>query len=278
MFGLGGRWEYSECSACGLLRLENPPESLDEFYPPSYYSFRPPEIPRVGPVGRFLRRIRAEAVLRGAPAPSRFEWVPWLRGAASTSSRILDYGSGAGPLVVELRKHGFRNVLGYDPYAEGSNYVSNVLPGGTFGVVMLHHVLEHLPSPVQTLTHVRGLLDRGGSAIIRVPLADSFAWRRYRGDWVALDPPRHLFLFTETAMAVLAGRARFVVEDSWRDSNEFQFWGSEQYVAEVLMNNPNSPWQGGDMFSEEMAGFMLAARNLNRISLGDTGVFRLRSA
>lgn len=275
MFGLGGRWEYSECPVCGLLRLENPPIALDRFYPPSYYSFRQPETPRLGSSGRVLRRVRSELALRGGS--DRFEWARWLRGAASTRSRILDYGSGNGALVVELRKQGFRNVIGYDPYAQPSEYVANVLPDGEFRIVMLHHVLEHLPEPTETLSNVHGLLDEDGRAIIRVPLADSFAWRRYRGDWIALDPPRHHFGFTETALAILAGQAGFLIEASWRDSDELQFWGSEQYATGLPLTHPSSPAQGGDLFSRDMAGFILSARNLNRISLGDTGFFRLRA-
>lgn len=276
MFGMGGSWRYSECSACGMLRLENPPSSLDAFYPRTYYSLRPPEEPRLGPSGRVLRRVRTEAALHGLR--SRFDWAAWLRGAASTRSRILDFGSGAGTLVVELRKQGFQRVVGYDPYAASDEHVSNALPDGVFDVVMLHHVLEHLGDPADTLERVHKLLAPRGLAIVRVPLADSFSWRRYREDWVALDPPRHLFVFTETAIAILAGNASFAVESSWRDSSAFQFWASEQYSAGVPLSDPRSRWGGGDLYAEQVDGFALTARNLNRLARGDTGVFRLRPA
>src|SRR5256885_2327700 len=79
---------------------------------------------------------------------------------------------------------------------------------GSWNMVMFNHSFEHLPEPVQVLRRVARLLSPDGVCVIRIPVAGSYAWRRYREDWVQLDAPRHLFLHTTASLGKAAAAAR----------------------------------------------------------------------
>jgi hypothetical protein len=71
-----------------------------------------------------------------------------------------------------------------------------------FDLVMLHHSFEHLPDPRESCGNLQ-------SFAARVNLSDpdsgrAFAWEKYGVNWVQLDAPRHLFLYTERSFRLLA--------------------------------------------------------------------------
>jgi len=287
MFGFRDRFEYLECGRCGCLQLKNVPADLSAYYPPDYYSFSESAAPSMGWIGMTLRRMRSGLMLHETPRLARLVsthrlepvWVPWLRGRVTTRSRILDLGCGAGHLLLELRRQGFRNLTGVDAfiadtirYATGLTIFKSRLEdvGGTFDFVMLNHSFEHMPCPLDVLKRIFHLLRPGGAALLRIPLADSFAWRTYRTHWVQLDAPRHLFLHTKASIALLASRSGFTTTDIRYDSSAFQFWGSEQYRAGIPLSARRK------IFSpREMRDFERRAHELNRRGDGDQASFHL---
>jgi SAM-dependent methyltransferase len=296
MFGFRDQFEYLECGQCGCLQLKNVPADLPDYYPPDYYSLSETVPPSVGWIGMTLRRARSELILHETPGLARLvsghrpepAWVPWLRGRVTTRSRILDLGCGAGHFLLELRKQGFRNLTGVDAfiartirYANGVTiYKSRVEDvRGTFDLVMLHHSFEHMPRPLDVLKRISQLLRPGGAVLLRTPLADSFAWRRYGTNWVQLDAPRHLFLHTKMSMALLASRSGFATTEIRYDSSAFQFWGSEQYARDIPLRSPSSYAENpaaSIFLPTEIADFERQARELNEAAEGDQAGFFLR--
>lgn len=110
---------------------------------------------------------------------------------------------------------------------------------GQFDLIMLHHALEHVVNPAETLQQAGKILRTGGQLLIRVPVAGA-AWKRYGANWIQLDPPRHIFLPTVKSMEVLAARAGLRFGQVVFDSTEFQFWGSEQYLRDIPLRDARS--------------------------------------
>jgi hypothetical protein len=79
-------------------------------------------------------------------------------------------------------------------------------------------------------------------------------------------------------MEVLAAQAGLELEEIVWDSDEFQFWGSEQYLRDIPLTDAAS--YGGDLsksiFSlDDMKSFRARANQLNALKLGDQAAFYL---
>ncbi|MDT0633170.1 class I SAM-dependent methyltransferase [Rubrivirga sp. S365] len=292
MYGTRERFEYFACAVCGCLQIAHVPADLSAYYPADYYSFGA-EAP--GPLRRLAKRQRLRHAL-GLPslggalltrrygAPYVGRWLAPLRPALD--SRILDVGSGAGHVLFELRDAGFTSLTGADPYAPdevdsgGVRILQQSIHEveGTFDLVMLHHTFEHLADPAETLASAERLLRSGGQVLLRIPVADSYAFRTYGAAWVQLDAPRHLFLHTRDSIGRLAAGAGLEVRAVTCDSSAFGLWGSEQYRQDIALRDPRSyevdpaasPFSPADV-----EAFERQAAALNRAGHGDQACFTL---
>ncbi len=297
MHGIRDEHAYFQCGDCGCLQIKEFPADMGKYYAPSsYYAFKPAQLRATAK--RWIIRQRDHFALFGSGAIGRiaaqkfptdqFEFSRPIRSAFHPDARILDVGCGAGLLLQSLRALGFRRLLGIDPFiAEDirhdqgltiqKRFVHEV--EGEFDMVMFHHSFEHVPDPLATLRSAFERLAPGGFCIVRIPLADCWAWEHYGVDWVQLDAPRHFFLHTCRSFAQLAAQCGFLAPEVAYDSTAFQFWGSEQYRMDVpLMDgrscavNPRHP-----LFTNgAIADFTDRARSLNVAQRGDQATFYLR--
>jgi SAM-dependent methyltransferase len=248
MFALGDPFDYLECGACGCLQLLDVPASLDRYYPPEYHSLISAPVVQDPPPIAFLKRCRAAhvlqrpsligaAVARAFGIPPYYEWLQKSRVRLDYS--VLDVGSGTGGLLCALAREGFRSLTGVDPYldrdldyANGVRLLKRELSDvtGAYDWILLNHSFEHIPDSRGVLRRVYNLLKPDRFALIRIPVAGSWAWRHYGEHWVQLDAPRHLILHTEKSMRLLAAEVGFQVQSVEHDSTDFTFWMSEQYA------------------------------------------------
>lgn len=294
MFGTGETFPYAECEHCGTLQLLDIPPDLSVYYPSGYYSFGDPPA-EDGSIERAVKAARAMLLLKapgrlvqGLPSRHRPVWADWFRGVVGRlDSIIVDIGSGSGRLVTYLHNNGFRAVVGYDPFVpeeapDGLVPIYRAFPPELMGkvrVAMLHHSLEHVTDPREALAEASDMIVDNGAVIVRIPLADSFAWRTYREDWIALDPPRHVHLLTERAMEILAAESGLRVAHRWRDASSMQFWGSEQLRQGIVLEDERSLYRNGSgtIFSDEvLREYERRTIALNASNEGDCGCFVLR--
>jgi SAM-dependent methyltransferase len=310
---------YVECAVCGTLQIQHvpdlrpyysggyysfrpapePPESLDAGFKKrlarlagaairkraaAYYCNRRRPFGELRhPAGRYFARNMRRVV---AGFPNYLKDVD-LRLGLDTKSAILDVGSGAGDALVSLRHFGFTDLTGIDPFLESSVTYANgvrVLKGELsdlarpFDLIMANHSLEHVPDPRRTLGEIFRLLRPGHYAVIRIPVK-AHAWQKYKTDWVQLDPPRHLFLFTARTFNALAEEAGFKVDGVVYDSTAFQFWGSEQYVSDIPLMDSRSYFvnPAESLFTpEQIDAFTVHAGELNAREDGDQVAFYIR--
>jgi SAM-dependent methyltransferase len=292
MFGLREEFRYGECSSCGSLWLAEPPPDLGRFYGDVYYSMapgaaRPVRAARLRSTLLLALPRRLAPRLRGKRGVRNF--IVWLSGLGiSLSDPIADVGAGEGALLFDMAAHGFGDLWGFDPFIHADRDAGPVhlrragadAMGEGFAAVMLHHSLEHMAETVGALETIRTRLRPGGVVIVRVPIAQSAAHRRYGVDWVGLDAPRHLSIPTEEGVRRAAESAGLHIEETSYDSYALQFWGSELYTRDIPLRDPRSPAEDShDIFSaREIAAWESEATALNAAGQGDAAAFVLRSS
>lgn len=294
MVGLNERFEYFECAACGCLQIAQIPADMSRYYPADYYSLAPVDCAP----DRRLRRLHWTPLVRRL-LPTRtlarlrvlVDYRNLLGLDVRSDSRILDVGCGSGGLICRLHSAGFTRVLGLDPFLPQDMTHPNGVRvlrrdllefdegAGSWDVVMFHHSFEHVPDPQATLERAAQLLAPGGTCLIAIPTASSFAWEHYRESWVQIDAPRHFFLHTRRSMALLAERAGLMIAEELQESTNFQFWGSEQVLAGMPLHHPDSYYVSPSrsrFTPAQMRDWQRQARRLNRRGQGDTVTFYLR--
>lgn len=296
MFGSGEEFVYFQCGECGCLQIDRIPEDLGRFYPEDYLSFKDYSRRARNPLRRYTegRRVRYWMEGRGllgriiALFQSEPDYAKWARLAGiGRRARVLDLGCGNGKLLLRMMNGGFANLEGADPFiASDIEYPGGVrirrtaleeiaaTRAGDFDLVMMHHAFEHMDRPGAVLDEAARLLAPGGTLLIRVPVADSFAWEHYRENWFQLDPPRHLYLHTSNSMSRLAEAAGLEIFAIEHDSAGVQFMESERYRRGL-------PLAGGPKLKElfgrsEMAEYERRAAALNVEGRGDQAAFYLR--
>ena len=121
-------------------------------------------------------------------------------------AKILDIGCGNGRFLGYLIKQGFEGygielpgkAIRRAGQIAGVHLKAGRLSGGDFSEnffdgICMWHVFEHLPEPKKTLQIIQKILKPGGYLLMSLPNIDSLQSRLFRGEWLHLDPPKHLF-------------------------------------------------------------------------------------
>jgi SAM-dependent methyltransferase len=236
-----GSWTLMRCQACRSAYLDPRPNSQTiGFAYRSYYTHgsAAPPVPPVGrlrqglandyrrarwgygqgptvPGGRLIPRV---APSRGALVDREIRHLP-----ATPGGRLLDVGCGSGAFLAQMADLGWRTQgIDPDPAAvagarqAGLNVTQGTLAdldpeehAGAFDAITLSHVIEHLHDPAGDLRRINLLLRPGGLLWIATPNLEALGLRRFGRDWLGLDPPRHLVLFTRASLKGLLRGAGF---------------------------------------------------------------------
>lgn len=296
MFSTGEVFTYFKCAECGCLQIADIPDSLKRYYDKDYYSFKEIRNCFDNVFKSYFKRLRTRYALADKTLfatlflnlytpPDYFDWLK--KAAVTINSEILDIGCGSGELLVRLRKDGFKSLTGLDAFLEDDILYDNGVSvykktlseqGPQYDFIMLHHSFEHMPDPMNTARNLYRALRRDRFVLIRVPVVSSHAWEKYGHNWVQLDVPRHLYLHTEKSIRTIAQKTGFEVKDITYDSDEFQFWGSEQQLNGISLKAPESLENGLErsiFTKKQIKEFKLVAAGLNKKGAGDQACFYL---
>lgn len=246
LFGAPGHWNIVRCNnaRCRLLWL-NPKPLADDIgiaYE-RYYTHESRDDVRVtSPVRRIYessknaylakrygyRKLQQESVLKHA-------WVlfyafPRRRAGIDESvrlqsavpeGRLLDVGCGSGDWMNYMATLGWQvEGLDFDSKAVNearrrglsvwcSSLEERSYQSGAFDAITLHHVIEHLPDPRETLRECARILKSGGKLTLFTPNHASMGHRLFRKSWRGLEPPRHINIFSPISMQALLESAGF---------------------------------------------------------------------
>ena len=229
LFTVPGRWSFRRCSnpACRHVWLD--PQPIPADLPLIYEDYYTHGLAR-----EKTRPFTATWLLRnlykfGYDAFVRLSGLAHERKAAyemyvgnRPPGRLLEIGCGSGQRLVHFAAKGWI-VQGQDVDAKAVTHAraSTGLPvhlgpietlpksAGLFDAVIMHHVIEHVPDPAALLRQVVTLMTPNGILVAITPNITSINHRRFQESWLALDPPRHLHLFSPSTLLNTAQGAGF---------------------------------------------------------------------
>jgi 2-polyprenyl-3-methyl-5-hydroxy-6-metoxy-1,4-benzoquinol methylase len=158
------------------------------------------------------------------------------RTGAMAGKRVLDFGCGIGTMSRLLLATGAQRVdaIETDPGARaavqrelGIQVAPNIdelrrqTPPPTYDLVTMIEVVEHVRSPVETLSAIRSLVKPGGALIVETPDAESLKARLARSNWENYRNPTHLFYFTLASLQRALHLAGFARSYVWRPIIEY---------------------------------------------------------
>ncbi|MDN3587412.1 class I SAM-dependent methyltransferase [Pedobacter aquatilis] len=204
------------------------------------------------------------------------------------SDKILEIGCGKGKQICDLFNLGFENIEGVDKFIPkeidhgfGVRILKKdikELNTNTYDLIIMNHVLEHMPEQQDVLKDCRLLLNEKGCLLIAIPIVAE-AFNVYKENWVQLDAPRHFFLHTVKSMKILAEQTGFQIKHTLFDSLNFQFWASELYKKDIELfpaENNRLAYPVEKFFTtDEIDYFEKQSVKLNKEGQGDTAVFYL---
>jgi len=295
-FGFHDEFRYFQCSRCGCLQIAEFPTDLVRYYPKEYNAYKLHEKTHESRLVRYLKRKKLENSLGMNANPIGvllnlfidMGFIRYLQPAhIQIDSSILDVGTGFGSRLISLKKKGFTNLTGIEPFIDRDieydigvkihkKYLSEA--EGQYDLVMLNHSFEHMPDPLQAMKDIYRLLKPGRTALIRIPVADSYGWRKYGTNWMAMDPPRHFYLHTKKSMSILAEQTGFTVKLVAYDAMALHIAASEEFARDIPLKAPNSYYNdpGKSIFSKkQIREFKKLAREINKKQEGDTACFYL---
>lgn len=204
-----------ECAGCKLLRLfpRPTPEELSRYYPENYWY--DPGADTADKLAESWRRF----VLR--------DHVRFVRKALEglpENGKVLDVGCGGGLFLREMNLAPDRAFgLDFSVNAAGVAWSTNGVPAacgalthapfraGSFSLITMFHVLEHLYDPIAYVEAAHRLLAPGGRLVVQVPNAHCWQFVLFGEAWNGLDIPRHLIDFKESDLVSLLDDCGFEV-------------------------------------------------------------------
>jgi SAM-dependent methyltransferase len=200
-------YDLVRCQDCGLLFVANPPgpQALQKLY-----SFEAGYHAELAADDWAARHHRNEA---------RRNLTTLQRHARR--GRLLDIGCSTGLFLELARDAGFDAVgIEYSPdsarIAQGKGLdvavgalTADRYADGSFDIITLWDVIEHLPDPQATVALAARMLKPGGLLVAKTPNCDgwyprlSLALASRVGFWGHPDPPGHLFQFSAETLSLM---------------------------------------------------------------------------
>ena len=152
----------------------------------------------------------------------RWKYSLIKKNSPTSPKSVLDFGCGTGDFLRHCKNHGM-SIAGVEPSPNAREYAirntdTSIAPSlekihGTFDVITLWHVLEHISDLNRTIETLKKFLAQNGTIFIAVPNLQSEDARQYRENWAAYDVPRHLWHFSRDTMQELLTRHQLKVVD-----------------------------------------------------------------
>jgi 2-polyprenyl-3-methyl-5-hydroxy-6-metoxy-1,4-benzoquinol methylase len=202
----GELFNIVSCNQCGFLFTNPRPDSnsIGKYYQSeNYISHSNTKKGIVNKIYHFIKKIAINSK------------IELLEGLKPASKRLLDIGCGTGAFLGEINKRGW-DATGIEPSNDARQFAIKTygisvfgeeklqeLKPGSFSIITMWHVLEHVHQLKNRVEEIYNLLEKGGYAIIAVPNHTSWDAANYKELWAAYDVPRHLYHFSPQSIKEL---------------------------------------------------------------------------
>lgn len=237
-----GAWTLWRCAGCRSAYLD--PRPTKATIGLAYQTYYTHSAPPVTNADRGLARVRRElsngyknwrfgtrlepasrwgvvASLLMPQARARFDREYRHLPRPGAGVRVLDVGFGDGTFLRNAMQMGWQAVgIDTDPEVVANARRSGLdvaqqdldaldQPEGSFDVITVAHVIEHVHDPRALVDRCMALLKPGGRLWVETPNIDSVGHERFGADWRGLETPRHLVIFNGRSLRQLLLDAGF---------------------------------------------------------------------
>lgn len=155
------------------------------------------------------------------------------------AGRLLDIGCGLGFLLSGIDSEWERHGVEISKFAAkhasqwGEIFVGELreaaYPSNHFDVIILHHVIEHVPDPAALIIEARRILSEDGLLIVGTPDFDSGCARRFGQNYRMLHDKTHISLFSEESLR------RFLRDHGFRiEHADYPYFNTPYFTRENL--------------------------------------------
>ncbi|NQY68064.1 MAG: class I SAM-dependent methyltransferase [Flavobacteriales bacterium] len=263
----GNDYTLRECNQCEAVFLTPAPddELLAQAYDESYYGEGEEKF-NEGLIEKMLdyfRRQRAKLVAKNTVE----------------GGKVLDIGCGNGRFLSFVKEEGNFDIQGIEMEGgsadraeriEGLNLKRGTLESSDFeensiDAITMFHVFEHLTEPAKTLEIMSNIIKPNGVVVMSFPNIDSFQSRFFKGDWLHLDPPRHLFFFRPKLFKAIMKAHGFELVRERYFSIEYNPFGFQQSLLNKLFKKREVLYEslkGNKEYVKEYSSLNLLLQNL----------------
>lgn len=196
------------CERCDLVREASRPLATSAVYDSDYYATESSK-------GGYANYVLDAAINELTFA----ERLGAIESRLGRKGRLLDVGCALGDFVEVARDSGWdaegveiSKYAAAEARSRGLRVYTGVLedlrlPAGSYDVITLYDVIEHLTDPVRTLREVRRLLAPGGVLHMVTPNVGGIQARLLGSKWYHYKPGEHLFYFSPKTVRETVDRA-----------------------------------------------------------------------
>ena len=236
LFAVPGEWNIRRCQnpECGLLWLDPMPtkEDIVKVYQ-SYYTHgdgndKEKQFVVIWNILRDLYRLISLGLSMITRLDVEQQHLDDMYLTDVKPGKLLDIGCGDGKYLAHMRSKGWR-VEGVDIDPVAAKYVREKLgiivhfgeleklkfPDNSFDAITMNHVIEHLHDPASFVRECHRILKVGGKLVMATPNVNSWGHRKFGINWLSLEPPRHLHLFSQKTLKDCLYRSGFKSVITW---------------------------------------------------------------
>jgi len=200
-------FDHYRCPNCGLIYIYPIPKNLSAYYPQAYFVI--PETARDLEAGFAHERYKIEIIQRYMKQGRLLEIGPSLGCFTYLAKKT---GFEAEAIEMDARCSIFLNEIAGIPTINSDDICDVLKTIKPYDVIVMWHVIEHLPNPWATLEAISESLKPGGILVLAAPNPDAFQFHILGRYWPHVDAPRHVMLIPAKSLKEKMGSLNMKVE------------------------------------------------------------------
>ncbi len=272
-------YEVVKCKDClAYFLTPNPPEELlAKAYDDSYYGGAEDDEKFEGFIEEGLNYFRKQRAKKVASL-------------SKNMGRVLDIGCGNGQFLEQVQLFGHIEIFGTEMEGGSAGRAAKIkslqlqigelksddFEDNYFDVITMFHVFEHLKNPKEYLSVIDEILKSKAYLVISFPNIDSWQAQFFKGKWLHLDPPRHLFFFTPKDFKLLMKQRGYELVEEKYFSIEQNPYGAIQSWLNLFHKKRELLFEslkGNKAYVKQISPFVLVVEKL--LFIGFTPLFIL---